>query len=53
MDHYGGVTDHQFRVLEHLGMVKEERRRDSQRPLPKLANPYDESEPLEARSRAY
>jgi uncharacterized repeat protein (TIGR03806 family) len=51
---YGGATDHQFRVLDHLGFIKEERRRgDSQKPLPKLANPYDEREPLEARARSY
>jgi len=50
---YGGVVDHQFRVLEHLDLLKEDRKRDSQKPLPKLANPYDEREPLEARARAY
>jgi uncharacterized repeat protein (TIGR03806 family) len=50
---YGGVTDHQFRVWEHLGFLKEDRRRDGQRPHPKLANPYDEREPLEARARSY
>lgn len=50
---FGGVIDHQFRVLEHLGFLKEDRKRDGQRPLPKLANPYDEREPLEARARSY
>jgi hypothetical protein len=50
---YGGVSDHQFRVLEHLGLLKAERRRDAARPLPQLANPYDEREPLEARARSY
>lgn len=50
---YDGVTDHQFRVLEHLGMLKEDRKRGAEKPLTKLANPYDEREPLEARARSY
>jgi hypothetical protein len=94
---YGGVTDHQFRVLEHLGMLKlgyeedavnflkDDLRRDGlseeeikkqvsqlrqksgQRTTPsettmfagspdrygKLPDPYDASQPLEARARSY
>lgn len=60
---YGGVTDHQFRVLEHLGMLKAKggRRGGAEKTLPvgspasypRLVNPYDEREPLEARARSY
>jgi hypothetical protein len=50
---YSGVSDQQFRVLEHLGMLKGKPLADSKKPLPKLANPYDDKEPLEARARSY
>jgi uncharacterized repeat protein (TIGR03806 family) len=58
---YGGVTEHQLRVLAQLGLAKEPRGRRSEEPaagidptkLPRIVNPYDETEPLEARARSY
>ena len=49
---YGAVSDNQLRTLNHIGVFK--------KPLPKppgeypkLANPYNLKEPLEARARSY
>jgi len=59
---YGGVNEHQFRVLAQLGLVKEPKNRRTEEPastgidplkLPRLVNPYDEAELLEARARSY
>jgi uncharacterized repeat protein (TIGR03806 family) len=59
---YGGAVDHQFRVLQQLGLTKEPKNQKTKEPastaidtskFPRLANPYDGSEPLEARARSY
>ena len=55
---YGGTIEHQFRVLEQLDLLKKRRIGEADRgsrsfKLPQLVNPYDESEPLEARARSY
>jgi uncharacterized repeat protein (TIGR03806 family) len=47
---YGGTIEHQFRVLAQLNLLKKEQ---DPAKLPKLADPYDASQPLEARARAY
>jgi uncharacterized repeat protein (TIGR03806 family) len=54
---YGGAVEHQFRVLEQLDLVKTRGGKQASAvdpsKLAKLANPYDENEPLEARARSY
>jgi mono/diheme cytochrome c family protein len=54
---YGGTVEHQFRVLEQLDLVKSRGGKQAAAVDPskmaKLVNPYDESEPLEARARSY
>jgi uncharacterized repeat protein (TIGR03806 family) len=61
---YGGGVEHQFRVLEQLRLLKEPKGRRTDEPkdggsavdpsrLPRLVDPYDESQPLEARARSY
>ena len=59
---YGGTVEHQFRVLERLGLLKEPKNRKSDDPsatavdpskFPRLENPYDQAAPLEARARSY
>lgn len=54
---YGGTVEHQFRVLEQLDLLKTRGGRQAAAvdpsKLAKLVNPYDDSEPLEARARSY
>jgi uncharacterized repeat protein (TIGR03806 family) len=51
---YGGTTAQQLDVLRQLELVKEPKNRKPEEPkLPQLVDPYDDSEPLEARARAY
>jgi uncharacterized repeat protein (TIGR03806 family) len=58
---YGGIVQHQFRVLESLDLAKPKRGRGTAdttagidpSQYAKLPNPYDEKEPLEARARSY
>jgi uncharacterized repeat protein (TIGR03806 family) len=50
----GGVVENQLHVLDQLGLIK----RPGDKPVdparyPHLTNPYDESQPLEARARSY
>jgi uncharacterized repeat protein (TIGR03806 family) len=60
-DHdYRGTVEHQFRVLEQLDLVKTKGGRGRETAssvdltkLPRLADPYDDREPLEARARSY
>jgi len=47
---YGGTIEHQFRVFAQLDLLKKEQ--DSAK-LPRLVDPYDASQPLESRARAY
>jgi uncharacterized repeat protein (TIGR03806 family) len=54
---YGGIDEHQFNVLSQLGLLKTQRK-DAEATIdpakyPRLANPYDASESLEARARSY
>jgi uncharacterized repeat protein (TIGR03806 family) len=50
-DHdYGGTLEHQFRVLEQLDLLKKPA--DPEK-LAKIADPADETQPLEARARSY
>ena len=49
---YGAISDNQLRTLNHIGIFK----KPLSKPLeeyPKLANPYNPGEPLEARARSY
>ena len=49
---YGAVSDNQLRTLNHVGVFK----KPLPKPLkeyPKLADPYNLNEPLEARVRSY
>jgi len=54
---YGGAVEHQLRVLEQLDLVKNRGGKQASAvdpsKLAKLANPYDENEPLEIRARSY
>jgi uncharacterized repeat protein (TIGR03806 family) len=54
---YGGVVENQFHVLEQLDLLKTRGGKQASTvdpsKLAKLANPYDEREPLEARARSY
>jgi uncharacterized repeat protein (TIGR03806 family) len=56
-DHdYGGTVEHQFRVLEQLNLLKTKGGNAAAvdpTKLPRLANPYDDRESLEARARSY
>ncbi|MBW8885366.1 MAG: hypothetical protein JF612_11485, partial [Planctomycetia bacterium] len=47
---YGGTIEHQFRVFAQLDLLKKEQDSDK---LPRLVDPYDASQPLESRARAY
>jgi mono/diheme cytochrome c family protein len=51
---YGGAVANQLHVLEQLDLVKAPAGKplDPEK-LPRLVNPYDESQPLEARARSY
>jgi uncharacterized repeat protein (TIGR03806 family) len=53
---YGGAALNQLHVLEHLDLVKQDQKTklpvDPDK-LARLANPYDETQPLEARARSY
>ncbi len=49
---YGAVSDNQLRTLNHIGVFK----KPLSKPLeeyPKLVDPYNPKEPLEARARSY
>ena len=49
---YGGVVDNQLRTLEHIGLfTKSPGKKPAE--LKALPNPYDETQPLEARVRSY
>ncbi|HEY8504360.1 MAG TPA: PQQ-dependent sugar dehydrogenase, partial [Gemmataceae bacterium] len=50
---YGGVSDNQLRTLEHIGMFKEDAREHLRNRRQPLADPADESAPLELRARSY
>jgi uncharacterized repeat protein (TIGR03806 family) len=45
---YGGVKDEQLRVLGHLGVLKVTEKNNKM-----LVDPYDKSQPLDARARSY
>lgn len=47
---YGGTSEHQFRVLEHLDLLKKPA---DPAKLAKIPDPADETQPLEARARSY
>ena len=46
---YGTVSDNQLRTLRHIGLFPDV----AKEPSHKIVNPYDETENLEARARAY
>ena len=49
---YGSVTDNQLRSLNHIGLFTRDIG-EEYTDFPRWPNPLDESEPLEARARAY
>lgn len=52
-DHdYGHVVDNQLRTFEHIGLFKNPPSKPSEE-LPKLVDPYDTRENLDARARSY
>lgn len=51
-DYGGGAVEEQFDVLERLEFVKGRKPADAAK-LPKLVDPYDTTQPLEARARSY
>jgi len=48
---YGGVGDNQLRALAHIGFFKGKLSEPAK--LPRMPDPFDKSQPLEARARAY
>eukprot|EP00913_Durusdinium_trenchii_P008893 g8359.t1 len=62
-DHdYGGILDNQLRTLNHIGLFKTKKpTKKNSHPSPfgdlaklkKLPNPFDKSQPLDARARSY
>ncbi|GIW79506.1 MAG: hypothetical protein KatS3mg105_1313 [Gemmatales bacterium] len=57
---YGGIRDEQLRTLQHIDLVSLPDPKTKQtkvdldpQSLPKFVNPYDETQPLEARARSY
>ncbi len=51
-DYGGGAVEEQFDVLERLEFIKPRKAAETAK-LPKLADPYDAAQPLEARARSY
>ena len=49
---YGTVADNQLRTLNHIGVFKKPLSKSPEE-YPKLADPYNPKEPLEARARSY
>ena len=49
---YGAVSDNQLRTLNHIGVFKKPLSKSPEE-YPKLADPYNPNEPLEARARSY
>ena len=49
---YGAVSDNQLRTLNHIGVFKKPLSK-SPEDYPKLADPYNPKEPLDARARSY
>ena len=49
---YGVVSDNQLRTLNHIGVFKKPLPKPPEA-YPKLADPYNPNEPLEARARSY
>ena len=49
---YGAVSDNQLRTLNHIGVFKKPLSKSPEE-YPKLADPYNPKEPLEARARSY
>ncbi len=49
---YGTVSDNQLRTLNHIGVFKKPLSKPPEE-YPKLADPYNSKEPLEARARSY
>ena len=49
---YGAVSDNQLRALNHVGVFKKPLPKSPEE-YPKLADPYNPKEPLEARARSY
>ena len=49
---YGAVSDNQLRTLNHIGVFKKPLSKPPEA-YPKLADPYNPKEPLEARARSY
>ena len=49
---YGTVSDNQLRTLNHIGVFKKPLLKTPEE-YPKLADPYNPKEPLEARARSY
>ena len=50
MHDYGGISDNQLRTLKHIGVYTGTLPKSSD---PKLTDPYDSSQTLEARARSY
>jgi len=49
---YNGVKDNQLRALAHIGLLDKPPKGPPER-LPRIPNPFDETQPLEARVRSY
>lgn len=49
---YEAASDNQLRTLQHLGVLNKPPRKTPAE-LPKLANPYDETQALDSRARSY
>ena len=52
LHNYGAVSDNQLRTLNHIGIFKKPLPKPPEA-YPKLADPYNPKEPLEARARSY